>query len=129
MDVLADLPRLADEPRNGFRYNAACAAALAGCGRGRDADQLGEQERARWRRQAPAWLRQDLTWWGERLDHAGAEASAQVRDRLRHWQGDPDLAGVRANDAVVGLPDEERQRCEQLWSDVGALLRRVSAPE
>ena len=65
----------------------------------------------------------------ERLDPAGAEASAQVRDRLRLWQGDPDLAGVRAKDALAGLPDEERQRWERLWSDVDALLRRVSAPE
>ena len=111
------------------RYAAACAAALAGCGHGRDTDQLDEQERARWRRQALAWLRQDLTWWGERLDKAGAEASAQVRDRLRHWQGDPDLAGVRAKDSLAGLPDEERQQWEGLWSDVAALLQRVSAPD
>jgi serine/threonine-protein kinase len=128
-EAFAPESRFAGNAPAGFRYVAACTAALAGCGRGRDADQLGEQERARWRRQALDWLRQDLTWWGERLDPAGAEASAQVRDRLRLWQGDPDLAGVRAKDALAGLPDEERQRWERLWSDVDALLRRVSAPE
>jgi hypothetical protein len=92
---------------------------------------LDDKERTRLRQQALDWLRQDLTWWGERLDKAGAETSAQaqVRDRLRHWQGDPDLVGVRAKDALAGLPDEERQRWERLWSDVGALLRRVSAPD
>src|SRR6202008_3118558 len=35
-DALAAQPRLADEPLPDFRYNAACAAACAGCGRGED---------------------------------------------------------------------------------------------
>jgi tetratricopeptide (TPR) repeat protein len=34
-----------------------------------------------------------------------------------------------AKDALSGLPDEERERWERLWSDVDALLRRVSVPE
>jgi hypothetical protein len=32
-----------------------------GCGQGQDADKLDNQERARWRRQALEWLRQDIT--------------------------------------------------------------------
>ena len=67
-DALAALPRLADEPRNSFRYNAACAAALAGCGRGEDGAKLGDGERARWREQARQWLRADLAVWTKALD-------------------------------------------------------------
>ena len=48
---------------------------------------------------------------------------------MRHWQTDGDLAGVRARDALARLPDEEREQWERLWSDVDALLRRVSQPE
>jgi hypothetical protein len=49
--------------------------------------------------------------------------------RLRYWQTDGALAGVRAQDALARLPDEERKQWERLWSDVDALLRRVSEPE
>jgi tetratricopeptide (TPR) repeat protein len=39
------------------RFNAACAAAMAGCGRGEDAASLDDQERTRLRQQARTWLR------------------------------------------------------------------------
>jgi hypothetical protein len=45
-------PKLAGDVPAGTRYNAACVAALAGCGRGKDADQVDEKERARLRQQA-----------------------------------------------------------------------------
>src|SRR5262249_48736087 len=111
------------------RYDAACAAARAGCGQGKDVDQLDDQERTRWRRQALAWLRHDLSWWGQKLDHGNAQTTAQARQWMRRWQTDFHLAGVRARDALARLPDEERQQWERLWSDVDALLRRVSQPE
>jgi tetratricopeptide (TPR) repeat protein len=41
---------LADDLKAGHRYNAACAAALAGCGAGKDADKLEGKERAHLRR-------------------------------------------------------------------------------
>jgi serine/threonine-protein kinase len=43
---------LADDLSAGHRYNAARAAALAGCGHGADATSLGDEEKARWRDQA-----------------------------------------------------------------------------
>jgi serine/threonine-protein kinase len=128
-DAFTAEPKLGEAVSAGHRYNAACAAALAGCAQGKDADRLDDRERARWRRQALDWLRQDLTWWGKRLDDGDAQTSAQVRQQLRLWQGDPDLAGVRARDALAPLPDEEREGWQRLWSDVEALLRRASAPE
>ena len=52
-----------------------------------------------------------------------------ARQNLRHGQTDGDLAGVRAQEALARLPDEERVQWERLWSDVAALLRRVSQPQ
>ena len=51
------------------RYPAARCAALAGCGLGEDAAKLDEVERARWRRQARAWLRADLAVWANALEN------------------------------------------------------------
>ena len=48
---------------------------------------------------------------------------------MQQRRGDPDLAGVRAKDALARLPDEERERWERLWFDVDALLRLESVPE
>jgi serine/threonine-protein kinase len=128
-DAIAADPKLAEDVPAGTRYHAARAAALAGCGQGKDADQLDDKERALRRRQALDWLRQDLTGWGKRLDNGNAETKAQVRLQLQPWQMDPDLDRVRAKDALARLPDEERERWERLWSDVDALLRRASPPE
>jgi serine/threonine-protein kinase len=122
-------PQQAGAVPGAARYNAACAAALAGCGQGKDADRLDDKARARWRRQALDWLRQDLTGWGQALDQGDARTDAEARQLLRHWRVDPDLAGVRAGDALARLPEEERKQWERLWSDADALLRRVSRPE
>jgi serine/threonine-protein kinase len=128
-DAFTAEPGLAENVPPGARYDAACAAARAGCGQGQDADTLDDKERALWRRQALEWLRQDLTWWAKALDKGDARTKDEVRPRMRHWQSEGDLAGVRAKDALAGLPDEERKQWERLWSDVDALLRRVSQPE
>ena len=47
------------------RYNAACAAALAGSGRGHDTGKLKDDELARLRKQALDWLRADLVLHAE----------------------------------------------------------------
>jgi serine/threonine-protein kinase len=128
-DVFVAEPKLAESVVEGVRFNAARTAVLAGCGQGQDAGKLDDQERAHLRRQALDWLRQDLTWWSQALDHGNTQTKAQVRPRMQQWRGDPDLAGVRAKDALGKLGDEERERWERLWSDADALQRRASAPE
>jgi Flp pilus assembly protein TadD len=120
-------PKLVEDVPGGIRYDAACAAALAGCAAGKDAEKPDGKEQARLRRQALDWLREDLTWWSKKLEKGTARIAA--RKRLQHSQSDPDLAGVRDKDALAHLPNEERAQWEQLWSDVEALLRRVSGPE
>jgi serine/threonine-protein kinase len=124
-DAFAAEPQLAEGPRPGYRYNAACAAALAGCGRGEDGDKPGEAERARWRAQARQWLRADLDAWGKQLESGRAEDRTQVQKMLTWWRQDPALAGLRDPGALEKLPLAERQKCQTLWSDLDALLKRA----
>lgn len=111
------------------RYEAACAAALAGCGRGNDAADLRDEERARLRRQALAWLRAGLQAEGQQLDKDPDQARPRLAQTMRHWQRDPDFAGVRGPEALARLPATERQEWQSLWEDVAALLRRADAAQ
>jgi serine/threonine-protein kinase len=122
-------PKLAQDIPKGIRYYAACAAAQAGCAQGKDPEKPDVKARARWRRQALDWLREDLTWWARKTEKATAQVRLSARQRLQLAQSDPDLAGVRDRDGLARLPNEEREQWERLWSGVGALLRRVSGPE
>jgi tetratricopeptide (TPR) repeat protein len=111
------------------RIQAACAAALAGCGQGKDAPDLDAGERARRRQQALDWLRLDLKWWRQALDSAGGQARAAIAQRLRRWEANSDLAGVRDRTALDRLPEAERRQWLEFWADVEALQRRALAPK
>jgi serine/threonine-protein kinase len=126
--AFGDKPQLADDVQAGHRYNAACAAALAGCGRGEDGDKLSAEERARWRKQARAWLRADLAVWAGKLDAGVAADRARAKSMLTHWRADPDLAGLREPSALGGMTAEERKQCVALWKEVNARLHRSQQP-
>jgi serine/threonine-protein kinase len=123
--AFAAQPKLGDDLKAGHRYDAACAAALAGCGRGKDAEALGENERARLRKQALVWLRADLRAWREVLKKEPAKAAAVVQE-LQHWLQDTDPVGVRGIQALARLPEAERRDWNRLWEDVEALKKRAS---
>jgi serine/threonine-protein kinase len=118
-------PKLTDAAKEN-RYNAACAAALAGYAAGKDAEKLDAQERARFRRQALDWLREDLAYWTKNPKRSAAPDGGSVSQWLHHWQIDPDFAGVRDKDGLARLSSAERAQWEQFWSDVDALLQQVS---
>jgi tetratricopeptide (TPR) repeat protein len=115
---------LADDPRNGLRYIAACSAVLAGCGQGQDGAKLDDAERARLRRQALDWLRADLAAYRRLLEKEPDQARPRVQRALRMWQ-QFGVGGVRS-DALAKLPEAERQTWQQLWADVEQTLRRVN---
>jgi serine/threonine-protein kinase len=127
--ALAGTPSLADDLRTGHRFNAARAAAQAGCGHGDDAAGLGEPELAKLRKQARDWLRLDLDAWAKKIDTGKPEDTAadriQARKALAVWRDDPDLAGLRDAAALEKLPAAERQQCQALWQAVADLLRRA----
>jgi serine/threonine-protein kinase len=126
--AFTDRPQLADDVPAAHRYNAACAAALAGCGQGTDGDKLSPAERARWRQQARAWLQADLAVWAGKLAGGNAADRAQVKAVLSHWQADADLAGLREPDALGKWSAKERGEWLALWKEVGTLLERATAP-
>jgi tetratricopeptide (TPR) repeat protein/serine/threonine protein kinase len=119
-------PKLTDDPGTQIRYNAACYAAVAGCGQGKDAAKLDDTERARWRRQALDWLRADLAAWTQLLEKRPEQVRARVQQDLRYWQQDADFAGVRG-DGLANLPEAERQGWQQLWADVEQTLKNAEA--
>src|SRR5262249_33245604 len=109
-----------------------CAAALAGCGVGRDADKLDAKEKKKLRRQALAWLLADLAAWTKEMAKDTPEARSAVAEMMRHWQADIALAGVRGPEALAKLPEAERQEWQKLWDDVADMLKRAqgkAAPE
>jgi serine/threonine-protein kinase len=127
-DAFDKQPKLAEDMRAQHRYNAACAAALAGCGQGKDADQTDEKERARLRRQAITWLRADLAAWRQLLDKEPVKMRAVVQKTMQHWQQDNDFAGVRGPEALSKLPEDERQDWQKLWQEAEALRKSAQEP-
>jgi tetratricopeptide (TPR) repeat protein len=124
-EAVAAQPGLVASPANGLRYNAACAAALAGCGSGEDAAQLTDAERAGLRQQALDWLRADLAAWRGLLVKEPDKSRPAVAQKMQHWLRDPDFNGVRGSAALSKLPAAERKSWRALWSNVAATLARA----
>jgi tetratricopeptide (TPR) repeat protein len=120
-------PKPAEDMTAGNRYNAACAAALAGAGQGDDKPPLDEKEKTGWRKQALDWLRADLAFWTKQAATGKPEAKALVSQQLQHWKVDSDLAGIRDETAITALPADEQKSCRALWAEVEALLAKAQA--
>ena len=67
-DAFTSEPKLADDLKAGHRYNAACAAALAGCGQGRNDQVPDASARAKLRKQALEWLKAELAFRAKQFD-------------------------------------------------------------
>jgi serine/threonine-protein kinase len=125
--AFADDPRIAADPRHRHRYNAACAAALAAAGQVEAAKNLPDKVACMLRRQALHWLRADLTRY-EKLAEPRERSGLQfVRQSMRHWRQDADLASVRDTQALGRLPDDERNAWRRLWDDIDRLLWELRA--
>jgi serine/threonine protein kinase/Tfp pilus assembly protein PilF len=127
-EAFAAQPELADDPNAYHRYNAASAAALAGCGQGQDAARLSDQARVGMRKQALKWLRADLEAWRRRLDEEPTRYRPAVARLLAHWLANTDFAGVRGEQALGKLQAPERQDWQMLWTEAADLLARAQAP-
>ncbi len=106
-------------------YGAACAAALAAGKQGEDPAKTDEKARIRWRKQALEWLRIAMDLWTKKIDGAKPEDRADAAKHLSRWQWDPDLAGVRDQEALAKLPEDEQDAWSRLWADVDALLKKA----
>ena len=119
-------PKLADDMQAHHRYNAACAAALAGCGRSKDEPPLDDASRTRWRRQALEWLEADLAAWSKTLKTGSPQSRQALPRTLQDWKGDSDLAGLHDQGTLAEIPEDEQKACRALWARVDALLARSS---
>jgi hypothetical protein len=124
--AFAAAPQLNGAQPSEHRYNAACTAALAGCGQGKDVEGLAEEEAVHLRRLSLDWLRSELDSWRATLDKQPDKARPAVAQKMRHWLRDPDFSGVRGADALAKLPEAERQQWQKLWDDVAETLRRAA---
>jgi serine/threonine-protein kinase len=128
-EAFAADPRLPSDPDSGARYNAARAAALAGCGKGQDAFLLDVSERGRLRKQSLAWLRDDLQSWGAALRQNPTKIRPLMLTQMRHCLDDPNFAGVRDAAELAKLPGAERAEWEKLWKEVSAKVSELHGAE
>ncbi|MGH7170897.1 MAG: hypothetical protein ACRELG_11515, partial [Gemmataceae bacterium] len=124
-DAFSAQPKQADDLIVQHRYNAACAAALAGCGRGVDADKLELKERARLRQQALDWIQADLKAYRQVMEKSAGKAGPAIAQQMQHWLQDADFAGVRGEEALAKLPESERAEWQKLWATVAATLAQT----
>jgi serine/threonine-protein kinase len=122
-ESFAAAPGLAGQ--DSHRDDAACSAALAGCGEGRDSLLLDGVERARLRRQARDWLRAEFARWDKQAKINKPAERGAVEQIMVDWQTEAALSRVRDAAGLARLPAPERQEWEQLWRDVAALVGQV----
>jgi hypothetical protein len=116
-------PRFAEDRRSQNRYNAACAAALAAAGEGKDDPPLDDSAKARWRKQALECLRADLAAWKKLLEAGALQARPHVAQTFKHWKVDPDLASLRHPAAL----SKERKAWRALWDEVDRVVEKAAA--
>ena len=114
-------PNTASDMHAGYRYNAASAAAMAGCGRGKDNPPPDEKARVALRLRALQWLRDDLDSWS--LIITSGVGSYSARAALNGWSSDRDLIGVRSEPAIENLPETERKLWRDLWREHARVLK------
>ena len=117
--------KLVEDRQAQHRYNAACAAALAGCGQGKDDPPPDEAARARLRTQARDWLKAELAAWSKSIESGPPQARPVIVQNLQNWKADSDLAGIRDESELKKLPKDEQTACRALWSEVEALLTKA----
>jgi eukaryotic-like serine/threonine-protein kinase len=127
-EAFAIEPERAGDQPSPARYSAARAAALAGCGQGKDAEKLDAKARARLRQRALDWLRAEVATRRKALERDRSKA-AGVQRQLQHWLNDPTFAGVRGAQALAGLPEGERPAWRELWAQVAQLLHQAQGKE
>ena len=122
-DAFAEQPTLAEDLQAGLRYNATCAAALAGCGQGKDAAELDDKEKRRLRDEARVWLRAELELLDKQYRAGNLAGVYLLEERVGLAQEDPNFKGVR--DSLDSLPESEQAAWRKHWADTYKLLKKV----
>jgi hypothetical protein len=59
------------------------------------------------------------------MEKAGDKAGPTIAPRMQHRLKDSDFAGVRGEEALAKLPEEERPAWRKLWADVAEMLAKT----
>ncbi len=128
-EALEANPSLGDDRRAQHRYNAACAAVLACTGNGNGDPPPSDASKVELRQQALDWLNTEVAAWSRILESGAPQYRPYVAETLKHWQEDPDLAGIRDDATLAPLPEKERAVLKQLWTGVDRLLKKAEGPK
>ena len=120
-------PEARRRPPGRHRYNAACAAALAGCRTGQGRPEARRRRAGQAARPGPRLAEGRAGRLGQAPRIRPAPGTTGVAQVLTHWKQDPDLAGIRDGAALMKLPAPEQKAFAQLWADVASLLKTAEA--
>ena len=81
-----------------------------------------------WRQRAQTWFAEDLDLRARQLDE-GRSGAISVRLALGAWRVAGELAGVREEARLAGLPEPERARWRELWASSATLEERAQVAE
>jgi tetratricopeptide (TPR) repeat protein len=121
-------PSLSQSRQWQLLYHAACAAAKAATGKGKDEPPPDDAAKVKLRRQALDSLRAEYKAWSQLLESGEPEARRSIAAAMQHWKKDSDLAGIRDDEALARLPDAERKEWQALWADVDSRLGPATTP-
>ncbi len=127
--VFASSPDLAENLDAFHRYNAACGAALAGCGLTKDDPPPDEATKESLRAQALEWLKADLAARTKLLDQADTVAAPQIHKSLAYWKEDLDLECIRNPIELAKLPKAEQSVLRSFWSELDRVLVKAKDKE
>ena len=118
-------PALSESREWQLLYHAACAAALAGSGRGQDEPPPDDPAKAKLRGEALDWLKAELATWTKLLESGPPQERPAIVRTLEQWHHHSDLAGVRDALALAEMPADEQKQWQALWAEVETLLERA----
>jgi serine/threonine-protein kinase len=111
-------------PKSPDRFQAACAAALAGCGAGNDTAGLDIKTRKQMRAKSLRWLRADLDYWYNHFMNGKMAERLAAAQAMHAWKDEKNLEAVREPAQLAQFPEAERLEWQELWSAVDALAVR-----
>ncbi|HKB39714.1 MAG TPA: tetratricopeptide repeat protein, partial [Gemmataceae bacterium] len=126
-EVLESDSKLGDDRQSQLRFIAARAAVRAAAGHSQGEPSLDDAARVKLCRQALAWLKAELSAWGNLYSSASPHDQESLLIQLSGWKHDAGLAALRDPAVLARLPVDEQQAVHRLWTDVAKLLKSGNA--
>jgi serine/threonine-protein kinase len=123
--ILATQPGVVEPELNASRrYTAACAAASAAAGAGKENALPDRATRDHWRGKALEWLEADLAATTVLMDRGSLRERSSSASRLGRWLAATQFAEVRDQAGLAALPEPERHAWNAFWAKVDFAINR-----